>query len=549
MDLINSAEILIIDDQALAQNFLKKSLESLGYKHIKIAESAKHALQLCQEQNFSIILCSFNLSRDRDGFHLFEEMKVKGYIRPTTTFIFVSAETSPALVNSVVELQPDDFLVKPFTAKELKIRLERVLSRKDKLKSVYRAIESKKYNKAIQLIDNHLENPKLAKLAPFLVRIKGDTLLAMEAYEEAERYYHSILEKYRFAWAQVGLVKALLALDKNETAEAILTRLVERPESRLAALDLLGQFHLHNDDFEKAYADFNQAAELSPRNIDRHKNVLNLARLIHDHNAQFETAKNIAKYGKRSIHDSPDLYLTVARAGVDYALTLSEEESAPILRQSEKYIEEIKKEFPNAKLAKEKINVTKARIHYLKNEQAQAQQLIQSALYGNSQSQNIEDDIDKAKAFHELGHKDAALELLENIGETNFGNEVSQKVMEQYLKQEAQERRDIPFSPRELNNMAVGFYSKNQLEPAIQTFSDALRLMPKNVRIALNFLQVLVDQKKRQGLKAHHQPMFDKCMILLSTEKMDDKQQRRFEILRSKANNEGSEFDTINEKI
>ncbi|WP_111979272.1 tetratricopeptide repeat-containing response regulator [Algibacillus agarilyticus] len=531
-----NSDVLIIDDQALAQNFLKKSLESLGFKHIKIAESAKHAIHLCEEQEFSIILCSFNLSRDRDGFHLFEEMKVKNYIKLTTTFIFVSAETSPELVNSVIELQPDDFLVKPFTPKELKIRLERVLSRKEKLNTVYFALENKKYRRAIDLIDKHLENPKLAKLAPFLVRIKGDALLATESFYEAEMYYSGLLEKYRFAWASIGLVKALLAQNKDNEAEQILASLVTRAESKLAALDLLGQYHLSKDNFEAAYLDFQQASELSPRNIDRHRNVLNIARLIHDHNAQFETAKSMAKFGKRSIHDSPDLYLTVARAGVDYALTLSEEESTAILRLSERYIDDIKKEFPNSALAKEKINVVKARIHYLKNEQATAQQLIHTVLYGNSASQNIEDDIDKAKAFHELGHKEAAIDILEHIGEADLGNPINQKVMSQFLAQEVKERKEIPYSPRELNNMAVSFYKKNQYEPAIQTFKDALRLMPKNTRIALNFLQVLVDQKLKYGFKDHHEDNYAKCIDILTAGNLDDTQTRRFEILVSKAN-------------
>ncbi|MDU0356053.1 hypothetical protein RS130_21085 [Paraglaciecola aquimarina] len=44
--------------------------------------------------------------------------------------MFISADTNSDLVQSIIELQPDDFLAKPFTVKDLDRRLGRVLARK-----------------------------------------------------------------------------------------------------------------------------------------------------------------------------------------------------------------------------------------------------------------------------------------------------------------------------------------------------------------------------------------------------------------------------------
>ncbi|NTS77003.1 response regulator [Catenovulum sp. SM1970] len=535
--LFKNLKVLIIDDQPLAQNSLKRALESLGIKSVKLAENAIYALRLCERMEFDVIICSFNLSRDKDGFHLFEELKSKGHVPLTTAFIFVSAETSAALVNSVVELQPDDFLVKPFSAKELNDRLTRVLNKKQKLQGIYKALDEGKSQHALNLIERSLENPKLASMIPLLMRLKGDILLSTSAYEEAESFYSQLLANHKFTWASVGLAKSLLAQDKEQEAKIILAELQLRPDSRLAALDMLAQYHVNQEDYEAAYQEFHKASSLSPRNIKRHKDVLNLARLLHDYSGQFEAAKNMAKFGKRSIHDTPELYLTVARTGVDLALTLTEEESHTILRQSEKFIDEMRNEFPNNPETREKIAVTQARIHYLKNEQKQAQQLIKSVMDSQSDSNDIEDNIDKAKAFHELGYKEKAVELLSSL-ETQIEEEpdISTKVLSKLIKQESKERQEIQHSPRELNNMAVQFFQRNQNEPAIQAFSDALRLMPKNPRIALNLLQVLSDQKLRGGLQSHHEEMLEKCKTTLNKLSLDADQTKRFELLTTKLN-------------
>ncbi|EWH09517.1 response regulator receiver [Catenovulum agarivorans DS-2] len=530
-ELIKHANVLIIDDQALAQVFLKQSLEKLGFDKIMVAESAKHALRLAEEHQFNVIICSFNLSRDKDGYQLFEELKAKGAIKLTTTFIFTSAETDAALVNSVVELQPDDFLAKPFTAKELSDRLRRVLTRKHTLTKVYRALEQNNYAAVLEQVDTLLMDPKAANLYPLLMRIKGDALLASQQYQQAAQFYYEIITLQKFTWAMVGLAKAYLGLDKEDAAINILEKLVAKPQTRLAALDLLGQYYIQHDEYELAYQKLQNASELSPRNIDRHKSVVQLARLVHDHSGQYNAAKAMLKYAKRSFHETADLYLTVARSGIDYALTLPEQESAVIVRQSEKFLEALKDQFPSSAENKDKISIVQARIHYLKDEESKAKQLVSNILE-HEESGNLEDYIDKAKAFHELGYQDQAIHLLENIHQQyNEDNTVNDKVLAAYLTQEKSEKTEIPFTPRQLNNIAVQLYGKKQYPAAIQAFADALRLMPKNVRIALNMLQALVDQMVRTALDEQQTKLYNSAISIISQQNLPHDQQTRYEKL------------------
>ncbi|MCU4675002.1 response regulator [Catenovulum sp. 2E275] len=530
-DFVKYSKVLIIDDQALAQAFLKQSLEKIGFEIIQIAESAKHALRLTEERSFDLIICSFNLSRDRDGYHLFEELKNKGAVRLDTTFIFTSAETDAALVNSVIELQPDDFLAKPFTARELSERLVKVLKRKQKLKKVYQALENKDLNNALKQLDDMLANPKQASLYPLIMRLKGDILLLQKDYSTAARFYFDIINVQKFTWAMIGLAKAYLGLNKEDAGKAILDKLVKKPETRLAALDLLAQYYINHDEFDLAYQQFKDAKALSPRNIKRHQCVINLARMLHDHGGQYEAAKTMLRVAKHSLHDNEDLYLTVARASIDYALTLTEQESVSIARQTEKYLNTLRREFNPSAESKNKIAIVQARLHYIKDEQDKAKQLIESLKFDQYEANNFEDYLDRAKAFHELGFQDKAVGLLEDIPYTFESDEVGEKILNRFIAQEKQEKRDIPFSPRQLNNIAVQLYNQKQIEPAMQAFGDSLKLMPKNVRIALNLLQALVEQKHKNELSDYQETLYWKSIQVITEQSLDNQQQTRYESL------------------
>ena len=99
--IFSKAKILIVEEQALAQSYMKQSLEGLGFRQLRFAEHAIAAKEQCQIEQFDLIVCSFNLSKHQDGYQLYEELKVKRLIKNSTGFIFISAETSGSLVHSV----------------------------------------------------------------------------------------------------------------------------------------------------------------------------------------------------------------------------------------------------------------------------------------------------------------------------------------------------------------------------------------------------------------------------------------------------------------
>ncbi|MEC8326900.1 MAG: response regulator [Pseudomonadota bacterium] len=524
------SSILLIDDQPLALSYMKQSLESLGFSDISIAENAKMALGLCQEHTFNLVLCSFNLGKLKDGYQLYEELKTKRLIKNICGFIFISAETDTSLVHSVIELQPDDFLAKPFSLKVFGERIIKLLKRKQALAQIYDFIDVGNDSKALRYVNEMLADSSKNHLSPILLKLRGELLLRLKRTAEAIDFFKSVLNIQKFTWARVGLVEAYIQNSEFTQAKNILEVMLSKPETRLVGYHLLGKLELFLENYQQAQHYLSLASKLAPRNIERQEDLIILSKFNHDHEKHFRVNKELVKYAKHSMHDKPDIYLNLARAGIDYALTLDQADIVNRLtRQSNECLSELRKQFPDSK-AQEQIDVINARIHYLKDERSKAIALVEQ-LEDQPIIRSVDDTLDKAKAFHELGMHHKANQLFAKLTEHCGKYQSDNAPLNAYLKQEQQERDEIRHSPKELNNNAVHSYEKGKYEEALNYFTQAFRIMPKNANIALNLLQVMLDTK-HPGSQSLNKAMISRCMDTINNAKLDAEQQARLDKLK-----------------
>ncbi len=524
---LEQLKVLVIDDNLLVHDVLKRTLYDLGVRNIKCAENAYYGLRLCAETRFDIVLCSFNVKSDRDGFHILEEMKFKGYVSKRTILIFLSTETDETLVNSIAELQPDDFWVKPLNTKHVITRITYVLGVKRKLFNVYQCIDNRDFSRAIYYVDRHLKNPEVKKYHMHLQRIKGGCLLSLMEFVDAENFYRELLQEHKVSWIYLGFVKSLLKQNKIEEIEHLLETLTNRVETRFATYDLLAQFYVDNEDFVEAYEQIKKAAALAPRNIARNKKVWDLARLNHDQREQFNATVNMAKYAKNSIHDSPELMLNVIRSGVDLALSVDAKETAKLLNKVDKYISDLESSYDDISEFKEQLVIARARVLMAREEKAKAERLIEMQVSPRPNA-SLEDNLDKVKVFHELGHRDEAMHLLEAVQNQIACDSLAGAVTSKFVEQETKEKAEIHFTPKQLNGMAVEFFKRNKMAPALKSLKQALQLTPKNVKVALSLLKVLVAIHREEGLDPEQKELVLTTVTGLESGALDETQQMHF---------------------
>ena len=121
-------KILILEDEFSIRSFMKLKLKSLGYDVIDF-ENSKDALYFCNEE-VDVALLDVMLP-DIDGFEVCRRMKVSF---PDMGIIMITAKGSEEDIVTGLNSGADDYIVKPFGAKELEARIASVLRRVEMIK-------------------------------------------------------------------------------------------------------------------------------------------------------------------------------------------------------------------------------------------------------------------------------------------------------------------------------------------------------------------------------------------------------------------------------
>lgn len=524
--------VLVIDDNPLVHDLVKRALYQQGIHNVRTAENAFYGLALCAKMHFHIVVTAYNVKSDKDGYHILEEMKFKGYVNKQTVLIFLSSETEETLVHSVTELQPDDFWAKPLTIKLVQDRLAKILEIKSKLNNVFECIDERDFGKAVYYIDRHIRSPEVKRYHQFLLKLRGDCLISLFEYEEAESYYQSLMAEIKNSWVFLGYVRSLLKQNKMEQVVELIDTLTNKPDTRFAAFDMLAQYYVDNEDYLSAFKQIKKAAALSPRNIARNRKVWDLARLNHDQRAQYEATMNMAKYAKMSIHDSPELLLNVIRSGVDLASAVEDSESNQILQEIEKHIAELERDYEDAGLFKEQLAISRARIHSARSEKEKAKRIIEIQV-SPKPSASVEDNLDKVKAYHEVGFREEAVNLLKSIKNQIACDNLAGAVTTKFVEQETKERQEIHFTPKQLNSMAIEFFKKQKMEPALHSLTQALQLTPHDVKASLSLLKVLVAIHRSQGLDLEQQQLASSTITKVQSLSIDKAQLQHYHELKN----------------
>ena len=117
--------LLIIEDDKLLIPVLRETLQHLT-KQIEVAHSGQEALEhLRRGTTFDLILSDINLP-DISGLDLLKLIRIES---PQTPVLFLSGRSEETDVVLGLELGAEDYIVKPFRARELVARVKKILNR------------------------------------------------------------------------------------------------------------------------------------------------------------------------------------------------------------------------------------------------------------------------------------------------------------------------------------------------------------------------------------------------------------------------------------
>lgn len=117
--------ILIVDDYKTMLRIIRNLLRQLGFVNIDEATDGAMALSLMRGANYGLVISDWNME-PMTGLQLLREVRLDPKLK-ATPFIMVTAESKSENVIAAKEAGVSNYIVKPFNAETLKMKMSTVL--------------------------------------------------------------------------------------------------------------------------------------------------------------------------------------------------------------------------------------------------------------------------------------------------------------------------------------------------------------------------------------------------------------------------------------
>lgn len=168
-------KLLIVDDEQRIREVIKTYAEFEGHEVME-AKDGLEAIQLCKENDFDVIVMDIMMPH-LDGFSAYKEIKKTKDI----PVLMLSARDEEYDKLFGFEIGIDDYVVKPFSPKELLARLNVIVSRHQKLRPShelkFEGLEIDQDGREVYVDHNRIEmTPKEYEILLFLAKNDGIAL-------------------------------------------------------------------------------------------------------------------------------------------------------------------------------------------------------------------------------------------------------------------------------------------------------------------------------------------------------------------------------------
>lgn len=262
------AKALVIDGNPVSRSILVAQLRDLGALSVAQASRISEARRILEFRPFDIVICEQNFPNDHStGQELLDDLRRAGLLPFATVFIMVTTEASYAKVAEAAESALDSYLLKPFTANQLALRIAQARHRKTTLQDIFTAIEQQNLELAAQLCLQRFAQRSDYWL--YAARVGAELLLRLHRYDDAQNLFKAVIEAKALPWAKLGIARAQLDAGQPQKANTTLQALLDSDPSYADAYDVLGRAQIELGNFDAALQAYKTATDLTPYSISR----------------------------------------------------------------------------------------------------------------------------------------------------------------------------------------------------------------------------------------------------------------------------------------
>lgn len=494
--------VLIVDDQRPFQVMLKGILNSLGIGQIHFANHGEQALQRCSQNEYDVLFVDYNLGSGKNGRQLLADLRQKKLLKASSIFIIVTGENTVSMVMSAVELEPDDYLIKPFSQSLLKSRLFKISEKKQHLAALYQALLQQQAAQVIAYCQHEISVK--GRYEQFCRRVLAETLFTQQRYDELASVLADSMSQRRPNWALLLEAKFRLQQQEFDQCLAICHESIEINRLCAQAYDVQASCQLAQGLTEAAMVSIGQALAIAPFHLPRQYLTLKVARAAGKTAEMVAASKQIFDLTKKTSQQDISHLFNYVRTMLDAIGQTTDASKRNRLQQETLLI--LHRSQNDEQLIRESQfdrfeQICVARLEALEGRYQPAKKTAASIC--SSIALDDPDIPDLAMLLYSIGEFEDATQLLAQRPLEGPQDPILDELLayQQHIFAGAAQQL------AELNRNGMQLYQEGKYQEAIVIFEQALHVAPANTGAALNLiqaiLQVLESQQKQKSLSLY----------------------------------------------
>jgi len=277
---ISEARVLIISSTIKDINTISIALQSLGVAehNIQSTHNFKLALRRVTQPAFDIYVMDYDQSEAREEFY--HTAQQTGFMSDVSVKIFLTSEKKS--LYGIMDLEPDGFMMRPFSASKMKAKISSVCEEKNKLSSLLVLANEPNQNKLLSACNlSEIYHPKFYYQ---IMETRGRVFENMGEQEVVLNLYESMIKridnKASHPWLYARYLKSLIQAKKIKKADTIRKHILANKVRMSPELyDTIIDLDICIGDIENAQSVSESLCALTPANFER-KAVLSTLYLI-----------------------------------------------------------------------------------------------------------------------------------------------------------------------------------------------------------------------------------------------------------------------------
>lgn len=529
--------VVVIDDQRSFQVLIKAMLQNLGFSKITLLSSAEESRKRFQKEQFDIYLIDYNLGHGENGRQLMDFLKQQQLIPVDSIIFIISGDNSRSMVLSALESEPDDYMMKPFSQEQLRLRLLRALNRKKQLLPMFTAFQSADKDQVLLECRKIIEQN--SRYANYCRCIMAEIYLEQNKAQEAKQILDEGLAVRESAWLRLFLGRATQQLGDHDAAILHLNSALQLRPFMVDAYRWLAYSQLATGASEEAIATLERAIGISPQSGRLHQQIAEHCLSQHDYFRAKQSLATLLELHRYAVDDNPQILGSYVHCMILHAINSQDPyHIGNLQKQVNMALSRCRDSLINHNFDFNTFeHICQARVQMARGNLPKGKQL----LYKSTQ-----DYLDTPQTMSSEILSETILAMLQ-LGEFEFADQLQkslppEQAKDPLLTQCIQSiRSDVVITERRnqyqlSNEQGIKAFTNGDLEMALKHFRDAQRKAPANTSAALNKTQALLALCQQQRTRKDLLTELSETLAVMDGVPLNPAQKARYEQLKVESN-------------